>query len=179
MSKVQKLTFSSLMAALAVVIMLAAYFPYLTIAVPAIAGLAVMLVFYEAGAAYALAAYAVGGALAVLLCEKEAAALFICLFGFYPVLKAYFEKIKSRVVEWILKILFVNAAALLSYYAATALFGIAVEDTDFLGKYGLVLLIAMYNVAFVIYDFCLSSLANEYAKKYRARLAKAFKFLKK
>ena len=167
------------MAALAAVIMLAAYFPYLTIAVPAIAGLAVMLAFYEVGAPYALAAYLVSAALAVLFCEKESATLYVCLFGYYPVLKAFIEKIRFRAVEWAAKLALLNAAAVLSYYAAAFVFGIPAEGFGVLGKYGAIIILLMCSVAFVIYDFCLSALASEYQRKYRGRILKAFGFLKK
>ena len=47
MKNSKKITFSAIMAALATVIMLVSYFPYLTYAVPAIAGLCIMVVVIE------------------------------------------------------------------------------------------------------------------------------------
>ena len=167
------------MSALAAVIMLIAYFPYLTVTVPALAGIAVMFVFVEAGAAYAVAAYIVSGTLALLLCEKEAAVLFVCLLGYYPILKAYIEKLKNRFFEWALKLLVLNAAAILSYYAASYVFDIGFEDFGTFGKWGGVIVLSLCNAAFAVYDLFLSSLAARYCKKYRARLVKIFSFLKK
>ena len=82
-------------------------------------------------------------------------------------------------LEWALKLLLLNVAVFAAYYAATLIFGIPADDMGILGKYGVIIIIVMCNAAFVIYDFCLSAMAGEYAKKYRARLIKIFRFKKK
>lgn len=156
-------------------VMLAAYFPYLTFAVPGIAGIAIMLTFIEAGAPYALGAYAVSGILSLILCEKESAVLFVLLFGLYPILKVYIEKVKGRILEWIIKMVYFNFSAALSFMVATFVFGIEADEFTLLGKWAVYILFAAYNVTFVLYDFCLSQVAANYFKKYRRFVTKIFK----
>ena len=57
MRKSLKITFSGLCAALATIIMITAYFPYLTYATPAIASLVIMVCFIEIDAKWAVACY--------------------------------------------------------------------------------------------------------------------------
>ena len=83
------------MAALAVVLMLAAYFPYLTYAIPAFAGLCIMVVLLETGAKWAISAYITSAVLTLLFCEPEAMLMYVFLFGYYPILKAFIEKINK------------------------------------------------------------------------------------
>ena len=53
MKNTNKITLCALLSALAVVLMLTAYFPYLTYAVPAFAGLCIMAVLIEIGPKWA------------------------------------------------------------------------------------------------------------------------------
>ena len=79
------------MAALATVLMLVGYFPYLTYAVPCIASLAIMAVVIELNKKSAFLTYLASLLPIFLFCEMESKLLYICLVGFYPILKALFE----------------------------------------------------------------------------------------
>ena len=72
-------------------VMAAAYFPFLTYAVPAVAGALIIIPLVEAGRGYALGTYIVTSLLVMLFAENEAKLMYICLFGYYPVLKMYCE----------------------------------------------------------------------------------------
>lgn len=163
------------MAALSCVLMLVSYFPYLTYAVPAVAGLCVMAVLIEAGALYAFLCYVSASVLSFLIAEKEAAFMFICLFGFYPIVKAFIERIRKSVPEWIIKILLFNACAVVSYYAVTLILGVPAEEFAFIGKYGIYIFLALCNVAFVLYDIALSKTAVFYMQKIHGIVKKIFK----
>lgn len=92
MKKTGKITFSSILAALASVFMITSFFPYLTYGIPALASLFIMVAVLEMGVKWGFAVYIVS---AVLVCilpgDPEAKLIFISLLGYYPVLKALLE----------------------------------------------------------------------------------------
>ncbi len=157
-----KITLSALMAALATIMVLAAYFPYVTYAAPALGGCVVMLVLIEIDARWAFGAFLVSSVLSLLFAEREAGILYVCFFGFYPIVKALFEKLRSRVLEWVLKLLTFNAAMLLVYGLLSLVIGLGVEEFGVLGKYGAWIFLAAGNVVFVLYDFALIRVASLY-----------------
>ena len=92
------------MSALAVVFMLLSYFPYLTYAIPAVAGLFIMATVIEINLKWAFLSYLTSAVLVFLFAEFESRLLYIFFLGYYPILKAIIEKIKKPVIEWILKV---------------------------------------------------------------------------
>ena len=92
MKKSGRVALGGMMASLSLVVMLAAYFPYVTYALPALAGCFLVIISIEINKKWAFVVYAAVGALSFLVCEKEAAVLYIFFFGYYPILKAVFEQ---------------------------------------------------------------------------------------
>ncbi len=174
MKKSAKITMSASIAALSVVAMLLSYFPYFTYAVPAFSGLFIMVALIETGAAYALGAYVVSALLALLICEKESAVLYLCLFGFYPVLKAVLEKMRKPVLEWIIKMLALNASIFVSYLIASFAFGISYSDLGELMRYGAIVFVALCNIVFVLYDIAVSRVAMFYMARLHPQINKIF-----
>lgn len=174
MRKTQKIALSGIMAALSSAVMLAAYFPYLTFTAPAVAGVIIMIAFLECGSAFGFGAYIVSGILSLILCEKEAAVLYICVFGAYPMIKAYIEKIKNRLFEWILKLLFFNLSGVVYCLLCIFVLGMPVSEFTSIGRVFAVFGIAIYNLCAAVYDLCLSKLAARYCQKYRAAIKKIF-----
>ena len=173
--KTKKITFCGISAALATVIMLTGYFPYLTYAIPCIASMVIMAVVIELGKKYALATYLVSLLPIFLFCEIESKLLYIFLVGFYPILKAIFEKPRSRVVEYILKIALVNAAIFVIYLLSTLVFGLSFDDMGELGKYGGVILVIAANITFLLYDMCIGKMAIAYIIKIHPSVKKMLK----
>ena len=91
MRKTGHITFGAVLAALAVVVMLMSYFPYLTYSIPALAGMFIMVAVIELGNKWALFSYVVSAFLSVLFAEPEAAFLYVFLFGSYPIIKVLIE----------------------------------------------------------------------------------------
>ncbi len=162
MKQTGKITLCAMLAALAAAIMLAAYFPYLTYGVPAIASIFIMIALIEAGKGYAFLAYLASAAVTVLFAEPEAKLLYVCFLGLYPILKAIFEHPKSRVLEYILKFLSFNAALLIIYSLFANIFGITDNFVTIFGVYGIAILVLGANFVFILYDICLSKFAQFY-----------------
>ena len=170
------LTLSAITAALITAVMLSSYFPFLTYAVPAIAGALIIIPLVEAGKGYALATYIVSSLLVMLFAEPEAKLMYICYFGFYPILKAVFEKIKIRLIEYLLKIVAFNGAITLVYMVFAKLFLIEVEGIGNFGKYSILILYVIGNFAFILYDICLSRLCVLYMVRLHEMVKKILGF---
>ena len=151
-----------MMAALASAFMLLSYFPYLTYAIPAIAGLFVMVIVIEINRKWAAGAYIASAVLVFFLAEPESKLMYIGFFGYYPVLKALIDGIKKPVIEWIIKLIVFNAAVLIIYFCFAKAFGVSIEDFGEFGKYGAVALLGFGNVVFVLYDIAVSRMAMMY-----------------
>ena len=95
MKNTKKITLCSMTAALSVVVMLTSYFPYLTYAIPAVAGLFMMVTLIECGVSWGFAGYLSSAVIIFIVGEPEATVLYIMLFGYYPVLKSIIEKIRQ------------------------------------------------------------------------------------
>ncbi len=173
MKQTKKLTLCAVFAALITVLMMVAYFPYLTYAIPALSGALVIIPLVELGKKYGLATFLASLLPVLLFCEIEAKLMYLCLFGWYPVLKAVFENLKSRVLEYLLKFTVFNASLLLVYGALSKLFGLNLLQGE-AGIYILVFALAVGNIAFLLYDICLSRLANFYIFRLRRLFAKFF-----
>ena len=82
MKNTGKITLCAIMSALAVVIMLVSYFPYLTYAIPAVAGLCVMVVLIETDYKWAFFCYVTSAVLVFLFAELESKFMYVFFFGF-------------------------------------------------------------------------------------------------
>lgn len=175
MKNTKKITFCAIMSALAAVIMLVAYFPYFTYAVPALAGLCVMVIVIELGCKWAFLCYLSSAFLAFLFAETESKLIFIAFFGFYPIVKCLIEKLRKPVLEWVLKLLTFNACVVSLYYIFSSVLMLSFEDMGSLAQYGAVILLALGNVVFVIYDFAISRLAGTYIARFHSKIERLIK----
>ena len=162
MKNTKKITLCGMTAALSVMVMFVSYFPYLTYAIPAIAGLFMMVPLIECGVSWAFGTYIASSALIFITGETEAKILYILFLGYYPILKSLIEKINKQAVEWILKLICFNIAAVAFYYVSSRLFAVSVDDFGEWGKYGALIFLAICNVVFVLYDIGISRVASYY-----------------
>ena len=163
------------MSALAVTFMLLSYFPYLTYAIPAFAGLCIMAVVIEINLKWAFLSYLTSAVLVLLSAEPESRLIYVFFLGYYPILKAIIEKIKHPVPEWILKIISFNCAVLFVYLIFAKPMGIDFSDFGALGKYGALIVLGLGNLAFVLYDIAVSKMAMVYIWTISPKLKKILK----
>ena len=175
MKNTSKITLCAVCAALSAVFMLTSYFPYLTYAIPAVAGLVCMVPLIEIGAVYGMATYAVSAVLVLIFGELEASLLYVFLFGYYPILKALVERIHRMTVEWIIKLLCFNAAAITAYFVSSKVFSVSFEDLGILGRYGALIFLLMCNVVFVLYDIAISRVSVIYMSRLHPKIKKFIK----
>ena len=172
MKKTKLIALSGIIAAASVVVMLVAYFPSLTYAMPAISGCLLVFLVFEAGKKHAFLVYLVVAALSFFICEKEAALSYILFFGYYPILKAILEGIPSRVLEWIAKFSIFNIAFAGVFWLGTTVFGLDTSEMGAFGKYTIAVFFVSANIMFLAYDICLSKLIVLYLRRYREKIRK-------
>lgn len=151
-----------MMAALATAVMLLSYFPYLTYAIPAVAGLFIMVLVIEINCKWAAMAYIASAVLVFMFAETESKLMYICLLGYYPIIKALTEKLRRPVIEWPIKLAVFNAAVLAIYLIFSKLFDLSVDDFGVLGKYGAFIFLGVGNIVFMLYDIAISRVAAMY-----------------
>ena len=160
MKNTKKLTFAAVSCALSLALLyVATLIQTGTLAIQYAAGLILMLTVSQSGVFYGICAYAVTGILCfILLPDKSAAISYFVFFGSIPLMKFFAEKC-SRIVEWIIKIIFMNI-----FIFGLYLIFITVMRT-------MLPLVYLWIVAFisaVIYDWLLSfgfAFASRYFKK--------------
>lgn len=176
MKRNSKISLSAIIAALATALMLVSYFPYFTYAVPAVCGLFMMIPLIEAGAAWALGSYAVSAVLSLILAEPESALLYIFLFGYYPIFKAFAERLHNAVLEWIIKLFVFNFAAAAALFIFVKVFsGLGISETFSDFKYGAVAFIVLCEIAFVLYDIAISRISVFYMVRLHPKIKKLVK----
>lgn len=162
-------------AALASVFMLISYFPYLTYAIPAVAGLFIMIAVIETDIKWATLTYLSSAVIVALIGEPEAKMLYILFFGYYPILKAIFERLKNRLLEYLLKFLSFNVAIIVAYTFVAAFLGVSVGEMGDFGKYTATIMLLAANIVFPIYDAAVSRMAQFYLLRLHSQIAKIFK----
>ncbi len=167
-----KVALCGVMAALSTVIMLLSYFPYLTYAVPAVAGLLFVILSIEVRHKWSFMSYAATAVLVLLLAEQEAKIMFIAFFGYYPILKGLIESLRRRVIEYIIKFLLFNIVMAGVYALFIFVFGMPLDQMGNFGKWTLLVIFGMGNVAFFLYDFTITQLIGLYMQSFHAKLQK-------
>lgn len=175
MKNTGKITVCAMMAALASVFMLTSYFPYLTYAIPAVAGLFIMVAVIETDIKWALLSYFASAAIVAIFAEPEAKMLYILFFGYYPIVKSAFERVRSRILEYVLKFAVFNATVIFAYTVVAVLFSISLEDMGDFGRYTAVILLIAANVVFPIYDLAVSRMAQFYLVRLHPSVSKIFR----
>ncbi len=144
---------------------------------PAVAGVLLVVIAIEISPRWAALVYAAVALLSpVITPDKEAAMLFIAFFGYYPILKALLERMKSRVLEWACKLLIFNLSFLAGYCVLIFLFN-QKEVLESLGNSGTLVVAGMWflgNIVFVIYDLAITRLISAYVHWFRPKFLRRF-----
>lgn len=163
------------MATLGTAFMLLSYFPYFTYAVPAISGVLTLVVLIEIKGKWPLFTYIVTAVLVFLFAEPEAKFMYILFFGYYPLLKAVIERIRSRVVQYLLKFAVFNSAIFIIYGILSSIIGVDISEFGRYGIIGIACMLLLANVTFYLYDVVLVRVANIYMQMVLPKLKKVLK----
>ncbi len=171
--KSKKVALCGMIAALCTLLMfMTGVFPFATYAMPALAGLLMVAVAVETGASWAVTLYAAVSILSIILTpDKEAMLMFVMFFGHYPITKFWLEKLKPKLLSWVLKIVCFNICIVIAYLIVIFLFqmpDILTEFGDF-GKYSVLVMLFLGNALFFAYDICLTQIMAVYVHVFRPR----------
>ncbi|MBQ8975090.1 MAG: hypothetical protein IJ072_05130 [Oscillospiraceae bacterium] len=168
-ARTKKLTVCAMFAALgAVVLLVGGAIGIGTYAAPVMAGFMVIPVRRELGVKYALAVWIVTGALTLMLSgDREMALVYIAIFGWYPAAKPALDRLGA--VGWVIKLVAFNAIAAGLYMALFAVMG-GMAALGFDSTAAALVMLAVGDAVFIIYDIALKNLDRLYMKKLRARL---------
>lgn len=166
-----KVALGGVFGALAMVCLLGTVFPYATLALPLIAGLILLPVAQEAGLRWGWLTFGAVAALNLLITPSmEAKVLFIAFFGYYPVLRLSLEKL-PRPLAAVLKFLLFNAAVVAAYWLMIRVFGME-GDFEIFGVNLPLVMLALGNVLFLMYDIIIGLLLEIYRRFLHPRLSR-------
>lgn len=158
-----------------VTMFMAGILPALYIVLPMIAGILMMIIAVEVSKGWAFLTYLSVSLLSLLITfDKEAALLFILLFGHYPILRMYIQKIRLRIIRNIIKLAIFNACVLIYFYVTVYIFGLVqmLDEFNDIGRYGGYIMLGFSNIVFVMYDLNLDVCFNVYRKKMMPKFRK-------
>lgn len=169
-----KVSLGGVVAALSLVLMfLTSVIPFGTYAFPTFAGILLVLLVINLGYGYAAAVYFVTAVLSFLLVtDKEAALYYAAFLGFYPIVKSLIERIRSRVIRYIVKFILFNICMIAAFYIGITLLSIPKESFTLFDVYLPWVFLIAGNVFFIVYDLCVTRLVTLYLLKWHNRLNK-------
>ncbi len=172
-----KIAFCGLIVALSMVFMALTFLPNFTYALPAIAGALLVIIVIVVDIGFAFISYFCVLVLSLLLvADKFSVLLYVCFFGYYPIIKALFEKAKGNILVWVYKFLSFNAAVLAVFLLGV--FALNFKDNRLLeyakSPIGLgILLVA--NIVFILYDKAVDNVIGFYIKRLSKFVRTTFK----
>lgn len=161
----KRMALGGLLAAVAVVIMcLGGMIPLATYVCPMLCILTQYIVLCLCGRRVAWTWYAAVALLCLLMGPDKEGALVFLMLGYYPIIKPVLEKSRLAAL-W--KLLLFNAVIALLYGLLLKLFGLdaVAAESEELGILGLVVLLALGNLAFFLVDRVLTMMGKKKWKK--------------
>ncbi len=176
-SKTSAIAFCGIIIALSMVFMMFAFIPNFTYTLPALAGALLVAVVIEVNIKYAFISYLAVMLLSILLVpDKFSVLLYACFFGYYPIIKALFERAKGNFNVWIYKFVSFNIVILGIYFFAIQFLNFQDNKLNLYVKSPIgagILLVA--NIVFVIYDLAIDNVIGFYLKRMHNSVKKSFK----
>lgn len=169
-----KVALGGAVAALGLVLMfLTAIIPFGTFAFPAFAGMLMVVIVIEIGYGFSVAVYIVTAVLSFLLVpDKEAALIYTAFLGFYPIIKSLIERLPNKVMQYVVKLIIFNVCMVGAFFIAIHLLSIPKESFNLFGVYLPYVFLLLGNLAFLLYDFCITRIVTIYLFKWHDKLNK-------
>lgn len=177
MKQSSKTALGGIVAALSISIMfMVSVVPFLTYALPAAAAVLLIPVIIEINKKWALGVYFSVSILSLLILpNKEVAVIYAAFFGYYPVLKSFFESRYKKLPEWIFKLLIFNCTIAVSYYLMMRFMGVTIDEMDSFGVYAIPILLGLGTISFILYDYALTKIVSLYIIKWQKQFKKVFR----
>ncbi len=170
--------FCGIATAFAIIIMYLSLIPAFAYAVPALAGMAIWTVSEHMSFKWAYLCYAAASLICFMLIpEPEANLFFIFFFGYFPTLCIHIEKIKNKVLRFLVKLAIFNAAVVAAYNLTVLLLSAEemLEGMEFFGEFAVYAFWILGNIAFVIYDLALGVIKKAYIQLIKPKISSKLK----
>ncbi len=148
-------------------------FPVLYIVLPMIAGIMMMIMNEEVDTKWAFLTYISTSIISIFVTfDKEAALLYILLFGHYPIVKGYIDNLRNLPLRLLIKLLIFNVSFGVETFLAIVLLGSVEMYRQILekGKWYIVFFVVMINLICFLYDYSLSGVYITYIRKLKPKL---------
>jgi len=169
---IKRLTLSSILMAVSVVMLFIGSIWPVRIAMSVIASAITTVTVIECGHKYAWLTFIGTAIISFLLIPKKLIVYgYILLLGYYPIIKLYIERINKLIPEWIIKLIVFNIVLVISYFALNyfMLPSLDAELVVFFFKH-LAFIIAALEVVFAVYDLVLSYIIGFYNQRLRRNI---------
>ena len=155
-----------------VVMLMGGLIPIAVYAVPLICGLLLLPVTIEFGKPSAWATFAATALLALILDFDKEAAFFYLFVSYYPILKWSIDRIRSKPVRLITKLLLFSVSVTVMYLLLWLLFPMEAFMQEFheLGTAMLFALLAVFDICMLMYDRLLFFALMIYANRIKPKL---------
>ena len=175
MRQTKKVTLSAMIVALGTVFMvLGGFIEVLDLSVCALASLLVVFAYIEIGKPYYWLVWICTSLATFLLSPgKQLWILYLAIFGIYPILKAFFERIKNRSLWLVLKLVYINIVLVAFTFVWEFVFSVPLFVFD--NKLFVAGAYAVVNVGFIAYDAFISVMVRLYFVKLRPRFKSLLK----
>ena len=173
-----RVAFCGVLIALSLVIMLlGGFIPIATYCTPLIVMLLLLPIHREFGAKWALLSYVATALLSLMLCADKEAAFLYLFIGYYPILKPKLEKMPSKVLRILAKLLFFAVTVGAMYALLCFVFRLdqVLSSFEDEGTAFIVIFFAVELLCLMLFDFVLTRMTLLYDKK----LKKKLRFLRK
>ena len=163
-SAAKKISFSSILCALGVVILfLGSVIEVMDISVAAIASFLIIVSMIEMGGYMPPLVYLATSTISFLLLPtKTVVLIYVLFFGFYPILKKYLEMLPP-LISWLSKLFVFNVVITVYYFFAKELLFPGVENLS-------IYIILFLNFTLFLFDFTLTLFVTAYVRRFRKLL---------
>lgn len=157
----------SIITALSVVIMLLTnIITIASMALPAVSGVLTAFLVIETNKKCAATSFAAAAILSFLfVTDKTSVLAYVLLFGYYPIVKSSIEKIKSKAVQFIIKLIIFNVCTFLLYWLSVKVLMLPEEEFMFNGVSLLLPLYILIIITLIAYDIAVTQLITRYIVK--------------
>ncbi len=175
MKNTKLIALTGILSALSVVLMFfGSIVSVFTYVMPLITGL-LMIILNDFSRRYSVIMFAVVGLISIFaLPDKECALTYIFFFGYYPIIRESINKIKSKAVCYIVKLLIYNVGIVSSQLLCFYVFNIPFDDV--FGKWGIAVLLLLANLVFAVYERLFSLMLLLYQRKLKKTIIKILKY---
>ena len=165
-NRVKGIALGGILAAFAVIcVFLASILPTSVLTLYAVSSLFISVIIIEFGTKAGWTFYLVSSILSAVLVPRLEVVPFVVFFGIYGLIKFYTEKMQSRILEYILKLVYFNICLLLGLFflKEIILVGVTISAPIYI-------VAGLLELVFVLYDYVYTLFIRFYASKLKPKL---------